>query len=205
MHPILTDHPVYRQAVDEVARIKAAQARHRQQVDQAEKDYRAASAEYQRAAVEALREGLPAPQRPTPPEVDVALTQQLAQDTIESSSILREAERQLAPSLLPQMERRALELEETVKEFADTMRGLAREASELRVTVAAHRAAAGLPPLVNQGVVDVAALFALVVHGDRLLAAESPRTANGAEFDPHAPRGSQDATIHSFASLAGRR
>jgi len=205
MHKLLTEHPAYKQAVEQVARIKGAQTRHQQQTAKAEEDYRAAAAAYQQAAVEALREGREAPERPTPPEVDPALIQQLAQDTIEAPAILRDAERKLAPSLLPLMEARAFEVEETIRQAADTMRGLAREASELRVTVAAQRAAAELPQLRDQGVVDVARLVDLVLRGDRLLAAESPTsvTRDAGAWDLGARRGSQ--SVISFATLGGRR
>lgn len=203
MHKLLTEHPVYKQAVEQVARIKGAQVRHQLQTAKAEQEYRAAAAAYQREAVEGLREGREAPERPVPPEVDPVLVQQLAQDSIEAPAILRDAERVLAPSLLPLMEERALEVEETIREFADTMRGLAREASELRVTTAAHRAAADLPPLVNQGVVDVAGLFDLVTRGHHLLAAESALGGAGS-WDLDAPRGSHN--VFSFSTtLAGRR
>jgi len=196
----LSEHPVYKRAVEEVARIRGAQARHQQQTARAEAKYREAAADYQRQAVEALRAGREAPERPTPPEVDPALVQQLAQDTIQSSDILRDAVRRLAPELLPLMEARALEVEETIRQAADTMHALAREASELRVTAAAHRAAAELPQLVNEGVVDVAGLFDLVTRGDRLLAAESPSYSDVGSLHWDAPRGS-----HPFATLRGRR
>lgn len=203
MHRLLTDHPVYKQAVEQVARIKGAQLRHQQQLAKAEEEYRAASAVYQREAVEALRDGREAPERPTPLEVDLELVRQLAEDSIEAPAVIRQAERQLAPELLPQMEARAFELEETIREFADTMRGLAREASQLRVTVAAQRAAADLPPLVNDGAVDVAGLVDLVVRGDRLLEARSPSYSDVGSWDPVAPRGSHPA--FSFTTLGGRR
>ena len=205
MHRVLTENPVYKEAVEQVARIKGAQRRHQEQTAKAETAYRAAAAAYHQEAVEALREGREAPERPTPPEVDAALVQQLTQDCIECPALIREAERKLAAALLPQMEARAFEVEETVREFADQMRGLAREASELRVTVAAQRSAAGLTPLVNQGVVDVAALLDCVLRGDRLLTAESPisATRDAGAFDLSAPRGS--AQVISFASLGGRR
>ena len=204
MHRLLTDHPVYQRAVEQVARIKGAQFRHQTQLAKAEQDYRAASAAYQEAAVEALRQGREAPERPTPPEVDAALIQVLAQDSIEAPAIIRDAERRLAPELLPQLEARAFEVEETIREYADSMRGLAREASELRVTTAAHRAAAELPPLLDQGAVDVATLFDLVTRGDKLLAAEPALWNEAASWDPDAPRGTQP--ILSFASrLSGRR
>ncbi len=173
MHRILTEHAVYQRAVEQVARIRGAQLRHQQQLAKAEQEYQAAAAAYQREAVEALREGREAP------------------------------ERRLAPELLPKLEARAFEVEETIREFADTMRGLAREASELRVTAAAHRAAAELPPLVNQGAVDVAGLFDLVTRGDRLLEAESPSYSEVGAWDPDAPRGSQP--VLSFNTLGGRR
>lgn len=206
MHGILTEHAVYRRAVDEVARVKGAQRRHQEQVAKAEHEYREAAAAYQQAAVEALREGRDAPtDRPTPPEVDSTLILQLAQDTLDAPSILRDAERRLAPELLPQMEARAFEVEETIRQAADTMRGLAREASELRVTVAAQRAAAELPPLLDQGAVDVARLVDLVLRGDRLLAAESPTSASRdvGSWDWDGARGSHP--ISSFSPLAGRR
>jgi hypothetical protein len=203
MHRLLTEHPVYQRALEEVARIRGAQALHRQRTEQAEREYREAQAAYQRDAVAALREGREAPERPVPPEVDVALIQQLAQDVIEAPAIVREAERGLAPELLPRLEERAFEVEETVRELADTMRGLAREAGELRVTAAAHRAAADLPPLVNPGAVDVAGLVDLVLHGHRLLDAEPASWSETATWDLTAPRGSHK--IASFSPLAGRR
>ena len=202
MHKLLTEHPAYRRAVDEVARIRGAQTRHQQQTAKAEQDYRDAAATYQREAVEALREGREATgERPSAPEVDPALIQQLAQDSIEAPAIVRDAERRLAPELLPQMEARAFELEETIRQAADSLRGLAREASELRVTVAAQRAAAELPPLRSEGAVDVARLVDLVLRGDRLLEAESYGEVGS--WDPDAPRGSHPVT--SFSRLAGRR
>lgn len=205
MHRILTEHPAYKQAVEQVARIKGAQFRHQQQLAKAEQEHRAAAAEYQREAIEALRDGREAPERPTPPEVDPALIQQLAQDTIEAPAIVRDAERRLAPELLPLLEARAFELEETIRQAADSLRGLAREASELRVTTAAHRAAAELPQLVDQGAVDVARLFYLVTRGDPLLAAESATSAtwDAGSWDPDAPRGSH--RFASFGTLGGRR
>ena len=127
--------------------------------------------------------------------------QQLAQDSVEAPAVLRDAERRLAPELLPLMEARAFELEETIRQAADSLRGLAREASELRVTVAAQRAAAELPPLKSEGAVDVARLFDLVLRGDRLLAAESYSEVGSLDWD--APRGSHP--VISFDRLAGRR
>lgn len=203
MHRLLTEHPAYKQAIDEVTRIRAAQTRHREATERAERDYRAAAAEYQRQAVEALREGREAPEPPTPPLVDVALVQQLAQDSIEAPAILRQAERDLAPAVLPQLEERALEIEESIRQAVDTMRGLAREASELRVTAEAQRAAAELPPLVDPGAVDVPALVDLVVHGHRLLEARPANWDDIGGWDMNAPRGSQ--AVVRFDRLAGRR
>jgi hypothetical protein len=200
MHKLLTEHPRYKKALAEVAGIKQAEARHQQKTRKAEQDYQRARDEYEQKAVEALREGRDAPPRPTPPEVDPALVQRLAIDAIKSDDLLRAAERDLAPALLPKLDARAFEIEEAIRQAADTMKAMAREASALRVTAGALRAAAEFPPLSDPGAVDVARLFDLVVHGDHLLAPQTDDDVAG--FDWSVQR-REEATFGP--SLGGRR
>ncbi len=172
MHRLLEDHPRFKRAAEEAENVRRENARFQAQTAQAEAESRQARLEYE--AEWALERDDPVPPRPVSPEVDVALAQQLQAQATDAPRFEREACAELAEEVLPQLERRAGELEETVREAVDSLQTLVREACELRVTAAQLRPASG-KSLADQGAVDVVALFDLVVHGHRLLEAESPR------------------------------
>lgn len=207
MHRLLTEHPKYREALRRAEKVRTANARFQARTTQEEQEFRLARTRYEAEAKAALERNDPLPERPVAPEVDAALAQQLASDAVDAPRFEHEARAELCDEVLPRLEARAAEVEATFADALGVLGPLAREASELRVTAAQLRAAAGLPPLREQGAVGVAAMFVLVEHGDRLLQAGSSAPAGGdaAALDVTAPRGSHQPRSLSNFRLAGRR
>lgn len=207
MHEILTNHPEYQAALAAGRKVRARSSRLASVTAKRRAEHQAALLRYHDAVREALDSGSTPPDPPTAPVEDPELARTLAQEAVLADRPEQAIYTALAPELLPLLERRAAELEQTAREAADILAATAAESSRLRATGERLRRSSGRLGLLDSGPVDPAGLLRLVADGRGLLDSADPRPsasdAAGHSFATASP--SQPARLFRDMRLEGRR
>ncbi len=201
LHSCITEHPTYRDAVEEAARVKKRNADYQLAKMRERAEYEQAVHRHKAAVMRALENGGDLPAAPTaPPDLD-PLGQELAQSAVVAQDIVTDALRQIAPEVLPELARLAAELEVTVGEVARTLAPLVRAAEALRGSAERLRSVQG-----EIGVRSEPVTLARLLAGERVLpttrtvpapvATPAQDAPDSAEFDPNAPRGNHSVPAH---------
>ncbi len=202
LHSCITEHPTYRAAVEEAARVKKRSADYQLAKMRERAEYEQAMHRH-RAAVEAvLDSGGELPAAPiAPPDLD-PLGQELAQSAVVAQDLVTDALRQIAPEVLPELGRLAVELEAMVEQVARTLAPLLRDAEALRDSAERLRSVQGEVGVRSEPPLTLARLLAgeRVLPGTRTvpapLATSAQDALDSAEFDSSAPRGNHAVPAH---------